>query len=186
MKLPCQLLLRNMVAVRLFCVSHKQVFSPPLVPGYWEGYISQAGWMEWRGPERSIGSHTAHFTPGVTVLLLWLYLQCSHWTWFVQCTFSASFSKTLTEIHRCKISARLYLVWISCCDDIHVWFKLKSCCFADYLRAKIKPLSSFHTPDRKKNQIFALFQGQFLKLIFFLGACMTMDGFGQKSPGSLS
>lgn len=59
----------NMAVLGAFCASHKQVFSP-LVPGYWEGYISHAGWMDgWvdgverSRAERSVRSHTALTSP---------------------------------------------------------------------------------------------------------------------------
>lgn len=105
MKLPCQLLLRTWPRWGFLC-STQAVFSP-LVPGYWEGYISQAGWMEWRGAERSVGSHTAHFTPGVTDLS-YDFTHCAR----TECDFYnvifRRLSKTLTKIQTCRIAARIH------------------------------------------------------------------------------
>lgn len=83
-KLPCQLLLRMRPRWGFLCFT-QAVFSP-LIPGYWEGYISLAGWMWWRGAEQRVRSHTAHFTPGITDLL-WFHSQCSHTMWFFQVFF---------------------------------------------------------------------------------------------------
>lgn len=115
MKLPCQLLLRTWPRWGFLCFT-QAVFSP-LVPGYWEGYISQAGWMEWRGAERSVGSQTAHFTPGVTDLS-YDFTHSAH----TECDFYNVIFYPLCKTKKIpdKTSAHFYLVWTNC----HVSFNL--------------------------------------------------------------
>lgn len=108
MKLPCQLPLQTWRRWGFLCFT-QAVFSP-LVPSYWEGYISQVGWMEWRGAERSVHSHTAHFIPGVTDLSY----DSSHRLWFLH-LFLPSFYENICLLAFLEKSFWIkYLWWNSC------------------------------------------------------------------------
>lgn len=86
------------------------VFSP-LVPVYWEGYISQAGLDGWSGEERCRAGRwqsDSSLHVWCYTALLWLYTQCSQ-------RISVSFNCTVfvrQKFQTCKISAPFYPVWI--------------------------------------------------------------------------
>lgn len=107
MTLPWQLLLRTWRRWGFLCFT--QAAFSPLVPSYWEGYISQAGWMDgWMdGVERS--RPTAHFIPGVTDhsrRLAHYFYKISAYLLFRQ----MFWGNILVEIH-----AWLNLVLCACC-----------------------------------------------------------------------
>lgn len=86
------------------------VFSP-LVPSYWEGYISQAGLDGWSGEEQCRAGRwqsDSSLHVWCYTALLWLYTQCSQ-------RISVSFNYMVfvrQKFQTCKISASFYPVWI--------------------------------------------------------------------------
>lgn len=112
-----------------FCASHKQSFLP-LSPAIERDTLARRD--GWSGEEQSgsVGSHTAHFTPGVTDLSYDFTHGARTECDFYNVIFHR-LSKTPTKTQTCRRSAHFYLVWINYSDDIHVWlhFSLDSILF---------------------------------------------------------
>lgn len=99
-----------------FCASHKQSFLP-LVPGYWEGYISRAGWVDrwmdgWSGEEQSGALAVIQLTS--RLVLQDLSYDFTHgarsecvFFFFLIMSFSTSFLRLWQKSRNCKISVTL-------------------------------------------------------------------------------